>query len=100
VTPDKIRMFTFTGMEITDDDELSMVENNTYLFISQGESFDGKACLGAFHKLRLLGQGGFGKVYLAYNKMTKEEVAIKFIKFKDLKADVVSKIYKEADALR
>jgi serine/threonine protein kinase len=31
--------------------------------------------------------------------MTKEEVAMKFIKLKELKADMVSKIYKEAEAL-
>lgn len=32
--------------------------------------------------------------------MTKEEVAIKFIKIKELKADSITKIYKEAEALR
>ena len=45
-------------------------------------------------------QGGFGKVYLAFNKMTKEEVAIKFIKVAGSKADMITKVYKEADALR
>jgi hypothetical protein len=39
-------------------------------------------------------------VYLAFNKMTKEEVAIKFIKVTEVKADSVVKVYKEADALR
>jgi hypothetical protein len=32
--------------------------------------------------------------------MTKEEVAIKFIKVAGVKADIVTKVYKEADALR
>jgi serine/threonine protein kinase len=76
-----------------------MLENNSYLFVSKGEPFDGRACLGAFHKIRLIGEGGYGKVYLAFNKMTKEEVAMKFIKLKELKANMVSKIYKEAEAL-
>ncbi len=39
-------------------------------------------------------------MYLAFNKMTKEEVAIKFIKVTGSKADMVTKVYKEADALR
>ena len=43
-----MRIFTFTGIEICDDDELSMLENNSYLFVSKGEGFDGRACLGAF----------------------------------------------------
>jgi len=32
--------------------------------------------------------------------MTKEEVAIKFIKVAGGKADMINKVYKEADALR
>ena len=32
--------------------------------------------------------------------MTKEEVAIKFLKVRELKADAIYKVYKEADALR
>jgi serine/threonine protein kinase len=32
--------------------------------------------------------------------MTKEEVAIKFLKVREFKADSIHKIYKEADALR
>lgn len=95
-----MRIFTFTGMEILDENELSLVENNSYLFVSRGEPFDGRACLGAFHKIRLLGEGGFGRVYLAFNKMTKQEVAMKFIKMKEMKADNILKIYREADALR
>jgi serine/threonine protein kinase len=32
--------------------------------------------------------------------MTKEEVAIKFLKVREVKADCIHKVYKEADALR
>lgn len=32
--------------------------------------------------------------------MNKEEVAIKFLKIKEFKADTIHKLYKEADALR
>ena len=53
-------------MEIEDRDELSMIENNSYLFVTlgkilfnfiiKGEPYDGRACLGAFHKIRMLGE--------------------------------------------
>lgn len=80
-----------------DHDDLSALENNSYLFASHtGEPFDGRACLGAFHKIRPLASEGqgvtHGKVYLAFNKMTKEEVAMKFIKLdKLLNVDTVVK---------
>lgn len=31
---EKLKFYTFTGMEICDDEELSILENNTYLFVS------------------------------------------------------------------
>lgn len=33
---EKLKFYTFTGMEICDDEELSILENNTYLFVSNG----------------------------------------------------------------
>jgi serine/threonine protein kinase len=92
VQVEKIRIFSFTGKEILEDDELSIIENGSYIFASLGmklhltmnftigEPYDGRACLGAFHKIRLLGSGTQGKVYLAFNKITKEKVVMKFIK--------------------
>ncbi len=35
---EKVRIFTFTGVEIHDEDEISMIENNAYLFVSIGIS--------------------------------------------------------------
>ena len=35
---EKLKFFTFTGMEIIDDEELGILENNTYLFVSQGKT--------------------------------------------------------------
>ena len=31
---DKLKFYTFSGMEICEDEELSLLENNTYLFVS------------------------------------------------------------------
>jgi hypothetical protein len=65
---ERLRIFSFNGVEIEDKDELSMIENNSYLFVTlgktlilnycanKGESYDGRACLGAFHKIRVLGE--------------------------------------------
>jgi hypothetical protein len=64
---EKLRIFSFNGIEIGENDELSMIENNSYLFVSLGrfifrflfyigEPYDGRACLGAFHKIRILGE--------------------------------------------
>ncbi len=96
---DRLRFFTFSGVEIFDENELDILEHNSYIFVSAGEEFDGKACLGAFRMIRELGEGGFGKVYLMLNKMTKEEVAVKFLKMREHKADTIHKVYTEARAL-
>jgi hypothetical protein len=34
---EKVRIFSFTGVEIREEDELSMIENNAYLFVSLGK---------------------------------------------------------------
>lgn len=34
---ERLRIFTFTGLEILNDDDLSMLDNNSYLFVSQGK---------------------------------------------------------------
>ena len=68
IAVDRLRIFTFNGIEIGSNDELSMIDNNSYLFVSLGKSniyiminhlgepYDGRACLGAFHKIRILGE--------------------------------------------
>ena len=33
---ERLRIFMFTGLEILNDDDLSMLDNNSYLFVSQG----------------------------------------------------------------
>lgn len=50
----------------------------------------------------MIGEGGFGKVYKAHHKKTKEVVAIKTIDISDYtkQADKVDQIYKEAQILK
>jgi serine/threonine protein kinase len=50
----------------------------------------------------LLGEGGFGKVYKAFHKKTKEVVAVKTIDISDSfrSADKIDQIYKEAKILK
>lgn len=43
------------------------------------EYFNYKNCLVPYKIIKQLGEGGFGKVMLAKNRVTNEEVAIKFL---------------------
>ena len=45
-----------------------------------------------FEFLYVIGKGGFGKVFLALNKMTQEEVAIKFLKMHDVKIEDINNL--------
>ena len=38
IAVDRLRIFTFNGIEIGSNDELSMIDNNSYLFVSLGKS--------------------------------------------------------------
>ena len=64
-----------------------MLLNSQFFFISDflirfiGEPFDYNVRLELIEKKSKLGEGGFGSVYLAYDKMIEKEVAIKVLNF-------------------
>lgn len=64
----------------------------------KGENFNNCAILDDYEIGKVLGQGGFGKVCLAVDKVRKRKVAIKFIDVTEQlsSADQVSEIFKEA----
>ena len=79
-------------------DELMTLDDGDHVFVaSKGEEHSGSVCLQAYKIGHKLGQGGFGSVYAALDRGTKEDVAIKFLKINN--ADTLRFIDKEARAL-
>ena len=53
----------------------------SYLFVE--DDFDYSVCMEFLEIKRKLGQGGFGSVYLAYDKLNNQEVAVKILNSND-----------------
>ena len=69
------------GVEFFDEDFISLMESDKRLYFSGGDSFDFQVCMDYYDIKGKLGKGGFGEVYLAYDKMAEKEVAIKYLNF-------------------
>lgn len=79
-----IRVYGKTGQEVIDDEDL--VNANILFFTAEGtpilnldETFNYQNCLTPYEIVKQLGEGGFGKVVLAKDRFSHEQVAIKFI---------------------
>lgn len=71
------------------------------MYASRGEEFDPGSCFAEYEVLRLLGEGGFGKVFLARHKQSGEQFAIKVIKTENIgSAADIDAIFVEAEVLR
>ena len=96
----KCRLFDSTGGEI-DDDDVEYVNSDEPLFLSQGEEFSKNSSLAIYQEIRPLGEGGFGCVKLYRNRITKQEVAIKFVQFTSLESpEDINRVYTEINLLR
>ena len=69
------------------EEDLAYVRNNDRIYISKGkiliqsgEDFDNERNFGEYELLKQLGEGGFGKVWLAKSNITQEKAAIKILK--------------------
>lgn len=72
----KLRLFNCEGMELYEED-LRFLKDGEIVYVSRGEDFNFQTYYSEYTILKLLGQGGFGKVQLAMHKKTKQKVAIK-----------------------
>jgi serine/threonine protein kinase len=75
----RIRIFNAEGVEYFEED-LEYLKTNENIYISRGEDFDSNSNFGEYEIIRMVGEGGFGKVFLGKHKLTQEMVAIKVMK--------------------
>ncbi|EGR34275.1 protein kinase domain protein [Ichthyophthirius multifiliis] len=96
----QIRVFKVGGIEILNED-VQYIKNNDILYVSEGQEFDESSNFAIYKIIRVLGEGGFGKVYKAKNRITKQCVAIKMIEWQKIKnAKETEMIFKELVALK
>ena len=83
--------------------DTNLIANGDILYVAlKGEDFSYAAILDDYEMGKILGVGGFGKVYLAKHRERKNEVAIKFTEVGDRlsSANLIQSIYKEAESLK
>lgn len=94
------KVFDSAGGELSDGD-VELLNPQEPLFLSQGEEFVKECALSIYTEVRILGKGGFGTVKLYINKITKEEVALKFVDYRSLlNTEDVLRMYNEIALLR
>ena len=96
------KIYNKNGVMLFEED-LNLMTKDDILYIAlDGETFNYCAILDDYEIGRILGVGGFGKVFLAKHKETKKQYAIKFADVgQELStANTISAIYKEAEALK
>lgn len=64
-----------------DAEFMESVHGSEYLFYSFGEPFDHTVRMEFLQIQKKLGEGGFGSVYLANDKLLNQEVAVKILNF-------------------
>lgn len=55
-------------MELFEED-LQYVKDNCHLYVTEGENFDSSIGLAQYHQIRVIGEGGFGRVILAQHRV-------------------------------
>ncbi len=72
-------MYNRNGLEILDEDVQFIKDRDIFYVALDGEEFNNCAILDEYEIGKIIGEGGFGKVYLAIHKDTKKKVAVKFM---------------------
>ena len=96
-----LRIYDREGVEVFEDDLPMLNKKDVLYHAPKGEDFDYTSILADYDRKDILGEGGFGKVYLAISRETGNNVAIKFMNISHYltHADQVEEIYREADAM-
>jgi serine/threonine protein kinase len=74
-----LRLFKNDGVELFEED-LKYLKDNDVLYVSQGEDFNQENVINEFEQMESLGEGGFGTVVRAEHRVSKQHVAMKFVK--------------------
>jgi serine/threonine protein kinase len=101
----KIRIYNFYGFEIIEDADLSIFRESLekykiIYFTRMNDYFENKNLMRVFKIKKKVGEGGFGKVYLAEQKHTKINYAIKFFRHNFTSVKEINFLYKEIEALK
>ena len=96
------RLFDKEGVELFEADIEYLPSNSVVYISSKGDDFNYSSVLGDYDIQKVLGEGGFGKVYLGVNRESSQKVAIKFMDVSQQlsHASQIEEIYREADALQ
>ncbi|CAD8096001.1 unnamed protein product [Paramecium sonneborni] len=96
----QLRLFTQQGIEIFQED-LPYIKEGTLLYISDSNDFDAYSQISVYQIVKVLGEGGFGKVMLGKHKVTGEQVAIKLIDSGKLwNAEDIDLVFREAEVMK
>lgn len=96
----KCKIYDSNGGQLSDED-IEYINPEEPLFLSKGEQFKKSSSLAIYEEIKQLGKGGFGSVFLYLNKITKQEVALKFVELKTiLSPEDVNRVFMEIGVLR
>lgn len=96
----KLRFFNDEGLEIFEED-LRFLKTKEVLYVSKGEEFNFSTFYSEYKISKILGQGGFGKVYLGIHKKTKKKVAIKITSSNGIdNSDDIDSIFTEFETVK
>lgn len=88
------------GILITEDADLDSVLEKQILFFSKNrEEFDSGNLLRPYEFIKKIGEGGFGKVYLVKQKMSRKYYTIKFLNHNSYNVKDINFLYKEINIL-